>query len=110
MESRKSKISLSLSDEKKYGENLSNSIFKNASSKNIIHCYKILDRIKEGLKILKTDKNIQEAFKLMNKAMYMQQVHYNIEPEMFSKEIDYEKILKKKKEEIGDLFKFVLFY
>lgn len=82
-----------LSDEKKYGENLSNSIFKNASSKNIIHCYKILDRIKEGLTILKTDKNIQDAFKLMNKAMYMQQVHYNIEPEMFSKEIDYEKIL-----------------
>ncbi len=83
-----------LSDEKKYGENLSNSIFKKASSTNMAHCYKILDRIKEGLEILKTDKNIQEAFKLMNKAMYMQQVHYSIKPEQFTETIEYEKILK----------------
>ena len=56
-----------LSDEKKYGQNLKNSIFRKASSRNIKHCYNILNRIKEGLKILKTDKNIQEAFLLMNK-------------------------------------------
>ena len=83
-----------LSDEKKYGENLSNSIFKKASSENMSHCYEILDRIKEGLKILKTDQKIQEAFKLMNKAMYMQQVHYSIKPEEFNKNIEYEKKLK----------------
>ena len=48
-----------LSDEKKYGQNLKESIFREASSKNIIHCYNILERIKEGLTILKTNKNIQ---------------------------------------------------
>ena len=83
-----------LSDEKKYGQNLKNSIFRKASSRNIKHCYNILNRIKEGLKILKTDKNIQEAFLLMNKAMYMQQVHYLIKPNEYTDNIDYEKFLK----------------
>ena len=86
-----------LSDEKKYGQNLKNSIFKNASSRNIKHCYNILERIKEGLKILKTDKDIQEAFLLMNKAMYMQQVHYLIKPSEYVDDIDYEKFLNKTK-------------
>ena len=82
-----------LSNEKEYGEKLKDSIFRDASSKNIIHCYNILNRIEEGLKILKTDKNIQIAFKLMNKSMYMQQVHYQINPKKFSNKINYEKIL-----------------
>jgi len=82
-----------LSNEKKYGEDLKDSIFREASSKNITHCYKILNRIEEGLQILKKDKKIQEAFKLMNKAMYMQQVHYQIKPNEFSNVIDYENLL-----------------
>ena len=86
-----------ISDEKKYGQNLKNSIFKDASSRNIKHCYNILERIKEGLKILKTDKDIQEAFLLMNKAMYMQQVHYLIKPSEYVDNIDYEKFLNKTK-------------
>ena len=48
-----------LSDEKKYGQNLKNSIFKDASSRNIKHCYNILERIKEGLKILKNFINLK---------------------------------------------------
>ena len=86
-----------LSDEKKYGQNLKESIFREASSKNIIHCYNILERIKEGLTILKTNKNIQESFQLMNKAMYMQQVHYLINPKEYTEIIDYEKLLKQTK-------------
>jgi len=82
-----------LSDETKYGKNLSESIFRKASEKNMEHCYKILERIKGGLQILKTDKKIQKAFQLMNQAMYMQQVHYEIKSKHFSQTIDYEKVL-----------------
>ena len=59
------------------------------------HCYKILERIKDGLQILKTDKKIQKAFQLMNQAMYMQQVHYEIKSKHFSQNINYEKVLSK---------------
>jgi len=86
-----------LLNEKKYGEELKDSIFRKASAKNISHCYSIINRIEEGLKILKNDKKIQDAFKLMNKAMYMQQAHYNIDPNIFSNKIDYETLLKEKK-------------
>ncbi len=82
-----------LSNEKKYGEKLDDSIFKNASKKNLENCYLILNRINEGLEILKKDKVIQKAFKLMNQAMYMQQVHYIIDPKQFEKNINYDQIL-----------------
>ena len=98
-----------LSDETKYGKNLSESIFRKASEENMKHCYKILERIKGGLQILKTDKKIQKAFQLMNQAMYMQQVHYEIKSKHFSQNINYEKVLSEIKREIGDLFKFVLY-
>ncbi len=78
---------------KKYGEQLNDSIFKLASRDNLENCHKILSRIKDGLEILKKDKEIQKAFKLMNQAMFMQQVHYIIKPEQFSKDIDYNKML-----------------
>ena len=83
-----------LSDETKYGKNLSESIFRKASEKNMEHCYKILERIKDGLKILKKDTKIQKAFQLMNQAMYMQQVHYEIKSKHFSQNIAYEKNFK----------------
>ena len=49
-----------LSDETKYGKNLSESIFRKAQKK-YEHCYKILERIKDGLKILKKIKNTKSV-------------------------------------------------
>ncbi len=83
-----------LEDETKKGEQFSDLIFKDASKGNIIKCKKILNRINHGISILESDKNAQEAFKFMNKSMYLQQIHYLIDN--YSNELDYEKELKNK--------------
>ena len=54
--------------------------FKEVSELNI-KATDNLDRIYEGLEILKTDKAIQDAFMFMNKAMAQQQFHYKLSTE-----------------------------
>jgi len=66
-----------------------NEYFKIASSKNIQKAKEVLNRMREGFEILSNNKNIQTAFKLMNKSMYMQQIHYQIPKNLFSNKIDY---------------------
>ena len=93
-----------LNNEKNTGEIFENPIFKDASQKNIITSFNILRRMKEGLEILKRDKNVSDAFKYMNKAMYLQQAHYQIKKEKYKNSLNYEEHLLSEKK--GNWFPF----
>ena len=48
------------------------------ASKHIGNCRECLRRMRDGIKVLKQDNEIALAFQMMNEAMHMQQVHYDI--------------------------------
>ncbi len=48
------------------------------AEKQISLCENCLLRIRNGIELLKRDKNVLRAFQLANKAMLMQQLHYNL--------------------------------
>ena len=56
--------------------NLLDEDLRDISKLNIKKAKSVSERIKEGLSILKKDKNVQSAFMFMNKAMAEQQFHY----------------------------------
>mgnify|MGYP001627315474 CR=1 FL=1 len=47
--------------------------------RHIDSCRVCLQRMKEGVEVLKTNERVNRAFKLMNRAMLLQQLHYSIE-------------------------------
>lgn len=49
--------------------------FKEAAQKTIEHCRNTLKRIDEGLKLVETDPQALEAFRFMNRAMWLQRTH-----------------------------------
>lgn len=49
-----------------------------AATRHLERCRACLGRIREGIEILKTDDSAYAAFSLMNKAMKMQYIHYNL--------------------------------
>ncbi|MDD4382542.1 MAG: helicase-related protein [Candidatus Shapirobacteria bacterium] len=53
--------------------------YKEIGQKNILNCKMCLDRMREGFTLLKTDSVVLEAFRLMNRAMLLQQLHYKID-------------------------------
>ncbi len=53
-------------------------IHQNTAKQQIELCKECLNRMKDGISLLETDKTILEAFKLANKAMLMQQLHYKM--------------------------------
>jgi len=66
-------------------ENIANEEFKNASyykltaERHIRTCRICLQRIKNGIKLLGDNNKVNRAFRLMNRAMLLQQLHYNID-------------------------------
>lgn len=52
--------------------------FAETAKAHINNCKKCLARMRDGVKLLKEDRNVQNAFQYMNRAMLMQQLHYNL--------------------------------
>ncbi|PRZ15948.1 helicase-like protein [Laceyella sediminis] len=50
--------------------------FQDIAQKQIENCYRCLNRMREGLQLLKSDEKVLQAFQLMNKAMLIQQLRY----------------------------------
>lgn len=48
------------------------------AERHVEKCKQCLKRMEEGVELLKTDADILLAFRLMNRAMLMQQLHYNL--------------------------------
>jgi hypothetical protein len=62
-------------------ENESNRLdqhFKTIANRHIKNCRDCLNRMREGIEVLKNNTNVSHAFELMNEAMLMQQLHYNM--------------------------------
>lgn len=51
----------------------------NTAKRHIKSCRECLKRMKEGVDLLKENKKVLRAFSLMNRAMLLQQLHYNID-------------------------------
>ena len=52
--------------------------YQETAERHMKICRKCLDRMREGIALLESDKNVQIAFQYMNLAMIMQQLHYNL--------------------------------
>lgn len=53
-------------------------IFREEAERHIQNCKNCLNRMRDGIKLLESNPIISEAFMLMNKAMLLQQLHYNL--------------------------------
>lgn len=52
--------------------------YKETARKHISNCKRCCDRMVAGVNLLKTDPVIRKAFQYMNRAMLLQQLHYNL--------------------------------
>jgi hypothetical protein len=56
-----------------------NGEFLKTAKRHIASCRSCLERMKEGVELLKSNAKVNRAFRLMNKAMLLQQLHYGID-------------------------------
>lgn len=52
--------------------------YKKTAEEHIANCEKCLERMYGGIDLLEEDSMVREAFQLMNRAMLLQQLHYNL--------------------------------
>ncbi len=52
--------------------------YRDVAKKNISQCRNCLDRIRNGINLLRNRRDVRRAFALANQAMYMQQAHYEL--------------------------------
>lgn len=52
--------------------------YRKTAERHMKNCRKCLNRMREGIALLESDRNVQIAFQYMNLAMIMQQLHYNL--------------------------------
>ena len=52
--------------------------YQHAAKNHIESCRSCLERMKDGVELLKSNEKVQHAFKLMNRAMLLQQLQYSI--------------------------------
>ncbi|MBN2909534.1 hypothetical protein JQC72_08340 [Polycladomyces sp. WAk] len=48
------------------------------AKKQVNNCYRCLNRMREGIQLVKSDEKVMQAFQLMNKAMLIQQLRYSL--------------------------------
>jgi hypothetical protein len=53
--------------------------YQEAAANHLRGCRYCLTRMKDGVELLKSNKKVNRAFRLMNRAMLLQQLHYSIE-------------------------------
>ncbi|WP_434797383.1 helicase-related protein [Terrisporobacter vanillatitrophus] len=55
-----------------------NDIFKSVSQKHIEECYCVAKRMEEGIELINNNKDVYDAFTLMNRALLMQRAHSKV--------------------------------
>lgn len=53
-------------------------IYRQTAGKHIANCEACLGRMRNGVELLKSDATVRTAFQYMNRAMLLQQLHYNL--------------------------------
>ena len=54
--------------------------FQNAALRHLDKCWECLRRMRSGLDLLKANSTVMHAFRLANRAMLLQQLHYDLSP------------------------------
>lgn len=68
-----------IENQEKIAKNTLQGEYLETAQKHIDSCRFCLKRMREGLKLLDSNKNVKRAFQLMNRAMLLQQLRYNID-------------------------------
>lgn len=76
---------------------------KGTASRHINNCKECLSRMRDGVSLLKSSKDVMLAFRLMNRAMLLQQLHYNLPLQTWSLTQDEQLILENKIESLPDI-------
>lgn len=76
---------------------------KDTANRHINDCIECSSRMKDGVELLKTNSVVMTAFQLMNKAMLMQQIHYNLPLQKWDIDENDECVLEKEYDIIPDV-------
>ena len=76
---------------------------KGTASRHISNCKECLSRMRDGITLLKNNSAVMLAFRLMNRAMLLQQLHYNIPLQTWSLTKDDKVFLERKVERLPDI-------